>query len=49
MLSSRLTSEVGDEGVDDDPDDDVDNEADIVEALYFRLLTTVGASLVPPS
>ena len=49
MLSSRSTSEVGEEGADDDPDDDVDNEAKAVEALNFRLWATAGvpSSVLP--
>ena len=49
MLSSRLTSEVGEEeDDDDDPDDDVDNEVKAAEVLYFRLWATVGVPSVPP-
>lgn len=48
MLSSRLSSGAGDEGVDDDPDDDADDGVEVVEAIYFRLLTTVGVPSEPP-
>lgn len=43
-------SEVGDDGIDDDNDGDgdSDNEVEVFEAVYFRLLTTVGVPLVSP-
>ena len=45
VLASRSASKLGDEGVDDDPDDGSGTEAEVPDAAYFRLLTTVG---VPP-
>jgi len=49
MLASRSTSEPGDEGADDDVEDVSDAEVEALDALYFRLTTTVGVPWVWPT
>lgn len=43
MLSaaSRSTSDPGDDRINDDAEGDSDGEAEVLDAVYFRLLTTV--------
>jgi len=47
MPASRSISEPGDEGADDEVEDDAEVEA--LDALCFRLLTTVGVLSVWPT